>query len=166
MIYPPWLTRITASPFDYMKGYIEMASETNESNEAYERRVAAGRLLIEAPIGARFEYKRYPEDANNDLYESCSVDYVFALVTGGNIVRISPAPKKVLRPAWEILRLCVERDILKISGEEDEVLEIELPESRFNFSDIVYWSKKGEVPQWAARDKWPDEWFTTEEPKR
>jgi hypothetical protein len=110
--------------------------------------------------GDRFEFM-----SQNHGWCPCSADEVVNMLLVDTEVRIKPRPKKVLRPAWEILRLCVEQDILKISGEEDEVLEIELPESRFNFSDIVYWSKKGEVPQWAARDKWPDAWFTPEEAK-
>lgn len=139
-----------------------MSNDNNESNEAYERRMEI-RELMDAPRGTKFQFKDKGTESEVFGWHDISGDPQFDFIH--NNYRIAPHPKKVLRPAWEILRLCVEQDILKISGEEDGVLEIELPESCFNFSDIVYWSRKGEVPQWAERDKWPVDWFTLKEPQ-
>jgi len=126
-----------------------MNNPTNESNEAYERRVAAGKLLVDAPQGARFEY-----GAAYDIWRSCAVDEVVKFALHSYPVRIAPTPKKVLKRWVEIFQLEAkhpERTFLSLG-----VIAL----AKENLDKMVGKTRE-EIP---GAETFPEEWFM--EPKR
>lgn len=122
---------------------------TNESNEAYERRMEAGKLLLESPQGSTFQWQ--------DVYgkwKDCSWSDVPTWINADSEVRIAPTPKKVLKRWVEIFQI-----------------ESRHPERTFLSLGVIALAKENldkmagktreEIP---GSETFPDEWFT--EPKR
>lgn len=129
---------------------------TNESNDAYERRMAAGKLLVEAPQGAVFEYKN-----SHGIYFACGPDEAAAFVLAGTPVRVAPTPKKVLRKAWEILREAQAAGKVKLYGREVLIVV-----SNLGFEVALKYIVEAEgADRETVNSEWPDEWFTEAAPK-
>lgn len=114
----------------------------------------AAQLFAEWVEGDEFEY----EGTTPRKYYGCPATDVVRWLFGDVAVRIKPRPKKVLRPAWEILR--------EASNDQGRVaLELgtgAIKVDGFNLCGVieVEWGH-GQIDK-----NWPDAWFTTEELKR
>jgi len=83
-----------------------------ETNENYDRRIAAATFIRDAPKGSFFECFR-----GVDRWQRCSpADAFGCLHTQTASVRIQPIPQKVLRPAWEIFKIATEKDLIDGNG--------------------------------------------------
>lgn len=111
----------------------------------------AASLFAEWVEGDRFEFK-----SPHHGWCPCSADEVVGMLLGDTAVRIKPRTKKVLRPAWEILRDAMERDVLLI--EDDTSVFIDMGSAVFSLADVI-----GNHP---ILEEAPDWFFTPEEPKR
>jgi hypothetical protein len=88
---------------------------------------------------------------------------VLGNLLNGNEVRTKPRPKKVLRPAWEILRdeACVETHA-EVSGRRSIVVGCGAHEK--NLADII--TDQGIERENLHHRDYPDRWFVIEEPNR
>jgi hypothetical protein len=138
----------------------------SQSNESYERRLAAARFMLEAPQDADFEYRQmllYPSAG----WDSCSAEEAFRYMIRGDLVRIKPTPKKVLRPAWEVLKTPKPAQVIYNDGgaNPDEVYISfinpvgNIPQG-FNVVCLFKWAGKTREEIFAWGDSLPEEWFT------
>jgi hypothetical protein len=131
-----------------------MSNPTNESNEAYERRMAI-KELMSAPRGTKFQRRAWNsivwDDCNKPEWGFDEYDY-----------RIAPTPKKVLRPAWEILREAQSAGKVKLYGREVLIVV-----SNLGFEVALKYIVEAEgADRETVNSEWPNEWFTTEETKQ
>jgi hypothetical protein len=131
---------------------------TNESNEAYERRVAAGTLLAEAPQGAQFQRKGINRPW--DIWENIAPEHVLTSLVGC-VVRIAPTPKKVLRPFSEIMKIAEDDGLLRM---HDNNAVVYMRDGGFHYVQHIL--KCVGEEKTSIQYAFPDAWFTTEEPKR
>jgi hypothetical protein len=127
-------------------------NESNESNEAYARRMAAGRLLLEAPQGAQFQRKGINRPW--DIWENIPPEHVLTSLFGCT-VRIAPTPKKVLRPVGEILDEAGRRKQLTVVQNVVSIIE-----------GGQVWYIADLLTQVVVEQNAPEWFFTTEEPNR
>jgi hypothetical protein len=118
---------------------------TNESNEAYERRMAI-KELMSAPQGTRFQWRARFTDVPFASWPDREPEWNFGLYD----YRIAPQPKKVLKRWVEIFQL-----------------ESKHPERTFLSLGVIALAKENldkmagktreEIP---GSETFPDEWFT------
>jgi hypothetical protein len=131
-----------------------MTTLTNESNVAYDRRQRAGKLLIEAPKGAMFQY-----EADKNVWLPCNARSAASFIMFGHDVRTAPTPKKVLRPAWEILRDATSNGLVRTYAGETLIYK----NAGFQITLADIFAHEG-MPQDELNAEWPD-WFFIEEAK-
>lgn len=115
----------------------------------------AAELFAEWKEGDKFEFEQH---ANFENWYPCGPDEVYAMLLGDTRVRIKPRPKKVLRPAWEILRVASQNGLVR-TNPHSGAITIEFPTGKFLLSDFF-------VDNHADWRNAPDWFFTTEEPNR
>ena len=119
----------------------------SESNELYNRRLTAARFMLEAGEGAQFQYL-----SGRGTWQPCDAVAAFGFMLDNfTQVRLRPTPKKVLRPAWEIIKMMADLNCITFDG------GINTRHEEVSFA--MLWANRGKSYPEIGRN-WPDEWFT------